>query len=81
VKSRVGTRRLRAGTCRLGQIIGLGTIGRRLPGGRRWARWLGMGTGGLGLLTCEVACGNALVVGGNALVEGVNVSVRASYWP
>ena len=40
-----------------------------------------MGTGGLGLLTCEVACGNALVVGGNALVEGVNMSVRASYWP
>ena len=35
MKSRVGTRRLRAGTCRLGQVIGLGTVGWCLPGGRR----------------------------------------------
>ena len=33
-----------------------------------------MDTGGLGLLTCEVACGNTSV-------EGGNVSVRASYRP
>ena len=36
-------------------------------------------TRGLGLLTCEVTGGSALVVGGNMSVEGGKVLVRAKW--